>query len=69
MSSLKITNITFFAADSISSCHLLLVVKTEAALCNSLFDKGFFNTVALPTPLIEEVVSHPVTACGNRSLV
>ena len=69
MSPLKTTDIVFFPAVSISSCNLLLVVKTKAAFCICLFDKGFSKTVDLPTPLIEKVVSHPVRAYRDRSLV
>ena len=59
----------FFLADSISSCYLLLAEKTKDASCKCLFDTSFLNNVAFPTPLIEEVVSHPVRACRKRSLV
>ena len=43
--------------------------KTKAVSCKCLFDKSFLNTIAFPTPLIEEVVSHPVRTYMDRSLV
>ena len=46
---------------------MVLAVKTKTASCKSISDKSFLNTVALPTPWIEEVLSHPVRACLNRS--
>ena len=62
MSPLEIKYIAFFSAASISSCELLLAEKTKAASCKCLFDKSFLNTLAFPTPLIEEVESHSVRA-------
>lgn len=59
----------FYPADSISSCNLILLEKAKGASFKCLFDKSFLNTVAFSTPLIEKVVSHPVRACRNRSLV
>ena len=47
----------FFPSDSISLCNLLLAVKTKVTSSKCLFNESvFLNTVALPTPLIEEVV-------------
>ena len=48
-------------------CHLFMWFatrsKTKAASSKCLFDKSFLNTVAFSTPLIEEVISHPMRAC------
>ena len=54
---------------SITSCNLLLVEKNKDASSKCLFDKSFLNNIAFPTLLIEEVVSYPVRASRNRSLV
>ena len=57
MTPLKIIDIAFLPADSISSCNLLLAVKNKAA-CKCLFDKSFLNAVDFRTLIIEEVIPH-----------
>ena len=65
----KIIHIPFFPVDSFSVGYLLLAVKTKAVSCKCLFHISFLNTYySFPTEQIEEVVSHPVKACGNGSL-
>ena len=66
---LEITDIAFFPTDFFSSCDFLLAEKTKAVFCKCLFHNSFLKSVAFPTPLFEEVVSIPVRACRNRSLV
>ena len=68
MTPLKIIDIAFLPADSISSCNLLLAVKNKAA-CKCLFDKSFLNTVDFRTLVIEEVMPHKYQMPDNYFLV